>query len=384
MSFRLLIILVYRSIVGAVSPPGGDFSDPVTAATLAIVQVFWGLDKKLAQRKHFPSINWLISYSKYVLHLLGLARRGALFAPTRCEMTRPHARDCRTHGGLRYMRALDDYYEKNFPDFPPLRMKAKEILQLEEDLSEIVQLVGKVSLPPVGRLRQSVGVEEGDWKRRANEVTVTKSEGGGSAREREKARAHETERGQARGKSTWTDGKGEMRGAEMEKEQIDNPNADVHGAPRFPRLVDLPATSYLRARSPRVTRSHWKLPRSSRMTSSSRTGIRRTIVSVPSTRPWPCCRTSAGTPVSSAEPNLMQCLVRQSPHIPAPPPPTVFSFYDQAKHAVEATSHSENKVTLATIKEHLGDLMYELSSMKFQVRRTANLLCLPGPWAIMT
>ena len=43
------------SVVGAVSPPGGDFSDPVTAATLSIVQVFWGLDKKLAQRKHFPS-----------------------------------------------------------------------------------------------------------------------------------------------------------------------------------------------------------------------------------------------------------------------------------------------------------------------------------------
>merc|ERR1719440_2759281 len=54
------------TIVGAVSPPGGDFSDPVTAATLGIVQVFWGLDKKLAQRKHFPSLNWLISYSKYI------------------------------------------------------------------------------------------------------------------------------------------------------------------------------------------------------------------------------------------------------------------------------------------------------------------------------
>merc|ERR1719361_778260 len=54
------------TIVGAVSPPGGDFADPVTAATLSIVQVFWGLDKKLAQRKHFPSINWNISFSKYV------------------------------------------------------------------------------------------------------------------------------------------------------------------------------------------------------------------------------------------------------------------------------------------------------------------------------
>ncbi|XP_033641144.1 V-type proton ATPase catalytic subunit A [Asterias rubens] len=97
------------SIVGAVSPPGGDFSDPVTTATLGIVQVFWGLDKKLAQRKHFPSINWLISYSKY-------------------------------------MRVLDDFYDKNYTEFVPLRSKVKEILQEEEDLSEIVQLVGKASL----------------------------------------------------------------------------------------------------------------------------------------------------------------------------------------------------------------------------------------------
>ena len=52
------------SIVGAVSPPGGDFSDPVTVNTLYNVQVFWGLDKKLAQRTHFPSVNWLTSYSK--------------------------------------------------------------------------------------------------------------------------------------------------------------------------------------------------------------------------------------------------------------------------------------------------------------------------------
>ncbi|XP_046596633.1 V-type proton ATPase catalytic subunit A-like [Neodiprion lecontei] len=97
------------SVVGAVSPPGGDFSDPVTSATLGIVQVFWGLDKKLAQRKHFPSVNWLISYSKY-----------------------------RT--------ALDDFYDKNFHEFPPLRTKACWILQEEQELSEIVQLVGKASL----------------------------------------------------------------------------------------------------------------------------------------------------------------------------------------------------------------------------------------------
>jgi len=107
------------SIVGAVSPPGGDFSDPVTSATLGIVQVFWGLDKKLAQRKHFPSVNWLISYSKY-------------------------------------MRALDDHYERHFPEFVPLRTKVKEILQEEEDLSEIVQLVGKASLAETDKITLEV------------------------------------------------------------------------------------------------------------------------------------------------------------------------------------------------------------------------------------
>jgi len=97
------------SIVGAVSPPGGDFSDPVTSATLGIVQVFWGLDKKLAQRKHFPSVNWLLSYSKY-------------------------------------LKSLDPYYETVDPEFVGLRTKVKEILQAEEDLTEIVQLVGRDSL----------------------------------------------------------------------------------------------------------------------------------------------------------------------------------------------------------------------------------------------
>jgi V-type H+-transporting ATPase subunit A len=97
------------SIVGAVSPPGGDFSDPVTSATLSIVQVFWGLDKKLAQRKHFPSVNWLISYSKYI-------------------------------------KALEPYYENHDSEFILLRTKVSEVLQREEDLQEIVQLVGKDSL----------------------------------------------------------------------------------------------------------------------------------------------------------------------------------------------------------------------------------------------
>jgi V-type H+-transporting ATPase subunit A len=95
--------------VGAVSPPGGDFTDPVTSATLSIVQVFWGLDKKLAQRKHFPSINWNISFSKYI-------------------------------------RVLEPFFEKYDSEYQHLQQKMKEILQTEDDLQEIVQLVGKDSV----------------------------------------------------------------------------------------------------------------------------------------------------------------------------------------------------------------------------------------------
>ncbi|KAJ5104373.1 hypothetical protein NUU61_001720 [Penicillium alfredii] len=97
------------SIVGAVSPPGGDFSDPVTSSTLSIVQVFWGLDKKLAQRKHFPSVNTAMSYSKY-------------------------------------NAVLDKYYEKEHPDFPRLRDQIRELLTKSEDLDQVVQLVGKAAL----------------------------------------------------------------------------------------------------------------------------------------------------------------------------------------------------------------------------------------------
>ncbi|KAH7135018.1 vacuolar ATP synthase-like protein catalytic subunit A [Dendryphion nanum] len=97
------------SIVGAVSPPGGDFSDPVTSSTLGIVQVFWGLDKKLAQRKHFPSVNTSLSYSKYT-------------------------------------NSLAKYYAENNPDFPRLRDRIRELLTTSEDLDQVVQLVGKSAL----------------------------------------------------------------------------------------------------------------------------------------------------------------------------------------------------------------------------------------------
>lgn len=107
------------SIVGAVSPPGGDFSDPVTTATMSIVQVFWGLDKKLAQRKHFPAVNWTTSFSKYI-------------------------------------RVLEPYFENIDPHFVELRTKMAEILQQEADLSDIVQLVGKDSLSETQKLIMEV------------------------------------------------------------------------------------------------------------------------------------------------------------------------------------------------------------------------------------
>lgn len=97
------------SIVAAVSPAGGDFSDPVTTSTLGITQVFWGLDKKLAQRKHFPSVNTSVSYSKYT-------------------------------------GVLNNYYESNYPEFATLRDRIKEILSNAEELEQVVQLVGKSAL----------------------------------------------------------------------------------------------------------------------------------------------------------------------------------------------------------------------------------------------
>jgi V/A-type H+/Na+-transporting ATPase subunit A len=99
------------SVIGAVSPPGGDFSEPVTQNTLRIVKVFWALDAKLSQRRHFPAINWLNSYSLY-------------------------------------LEALHDYYDKEVsPEWNKLRSWAMEVLQKEAELQEIVQLVGSDALP---------------------------------------------------------------------------------------------------------------------------------------------------------------------------------------------------------------------------------------------
>jgi V/A-type H+/Na+-transporting ATPase subunit A len=99
------------SVIGAVSPPGGDFSEPVTQNTLRIVKVFWALDAKLSQRRHFPAINWLNSYSLY-------------------------------------LDILHDWYDQNVsPDWNRLRAWAMEVLQKESELQEIVQLVGSDALP---------------------------------------------------------------------------------------------------------------------------------------------------------------------------------------------------------------------------------------------
>ena len=102
--------------VGAVSPPGGDLSEPVSQATMRIVKVFWALDASLAYRRHFPAINWLNSHSLY-------------------------------------LDSLKPWYDENLgPQFMVNREKSMSILQEEASLNEIVQLVGKDSLSPGDQL----------------------------------------------------------------------------------------------------------------------------------------------------------------------------------------------------------------------------------------
>ena len=99
------------SVIGAVSPPGGDFSEPVTQNTLRIVKTFWALDADLAERRHFPAINWDESYSLY-------------------------------------RQQLDPWFEENIDgDWSAVRQWAIDTLDEESELQEIVQLVGKDALP---------------------------------------------------------------------------------------------------------------------------------------------------------------------------------------------------------------------------------------------
>ncbi len=102
--------------VGAVSPPGGDLSEPVSQGTMRIVKVFWSLDASLAYRRHFPAINWLNSYSLY-------------------------------------LDTMKPWFDQHFgPAFMENRNKAMSLLQEENELNEIVQLVGKDSLSPADQL----------------------------------------------------------------------------------------------------------------------------------------------------------------------------------------------------------------------------------------
>jgi len=105
------------SIVGAVSPAGGDISEPVTQATLRIVKVFWNLDAQLAYSRHFPSVNWLTSYSLYLDDVGGWFER---------EVNR---------------------------DWIKIRSRIMLLLQEESELEEIVQLVGMDALSPPDRLK---------------------------------------------------------------------------------------------------------------------------------------------------------------------------------------------------------------------------------------
>ncbi|HNR30354.1 MAG TPA: V-type ATP synthase subunit A [Candidatus Hydrogenedentes bacterium] len=104
------------SIIGAVSPPGGDFSEPVVQATLRVVKVFWGLDDKLAFARHFPAINWLTSYSLY-------------------------------------QEVVDKYANEHLTaQWQATRQRAMSILQREAELEELVRLVGMDALPTEDRL----------------------------------------------------------------------------------------------------------------------------------------------------------------------------------------------------------------------------------------
>ena len=105
------------SVIGAVSPPGGDISEPVSQATLRIVKVFWGLDSALAYKRHFPAINWLTSYSLYIDNMANW------------------------------------FNEEVAADWMEDRQKMMTILQEEAELNEIVQMVGMDALSPTDRLK---------------------------------------------------------------------------------------------------------------------------------------------------------------------------------------------------------------------------------------
>lgn len=105
------------SVIGAVSPPGGDISEPVSQATLRIVKVFWGLDSNLAYKRHFPAINWLTSYSLYI-------------------------------------DTMEKWFNENVDSkWMEIRGRIMKLLQEEAELDEIVKMVGMDALSPVDRVK---------------------------------------------------------------------------------------------------------------------------------------------------------------------------------------------------------------------------------------
>ena len=108
------------TVIGAVSPPGGDLSEPVTQATLRIVKVFWGLDYDLSYQRHFPAINWLSSYSLY-------------------------------------QDKMDQYIDQNInEEFSTMRKRAMSLLAQEQSLQEVVRLVGRDALSDDDKLKLNV------------------------------------------------------------------------------------------------------------------------------------------------------------------------------------------------------------------------------------
>jgi len=118
------------SIIGAVSPPGGDFNEPVTIHTLRFTGVFWALDRDLAYSRHFPAINWLKSYSLYASQLMGG------FA----------------HSHSHYTDHVKEWWKGKFSEFPEYRGKALEILSEAAELESIARIMGESALPDDKRL----------------------------------------------------------------------------------------------------------------------------------------------------------------------------------------------------------------------------------------
>jgi len=103
------------SIIGAVSPPGGDFSEPVTQHTKRFIRCFWALDRDLANARHYPAISWIDSYSEYAVE-------------------------------------VEPWWKKVNPEWSIVRQKALDLLKREERLAEIVRLIGPDALPDDQRL----------------------------------------------------------------------------------------------------------------------------------------------------------------------------------------------------------------------------------------